>query len=235
MTKRKIITYILIPMLSVYILICNLSIISNADVPNSQIVQSYSGTWDSYGINITGLGKYYVIQDDTGLPYSTYGSPNFFYTKDNITFDYVRGINLVVNQLNKIVGVVISPERLSSFYNYFFGKIGLLDDNNHAQGGLYDGDNNFIGYCLNDISGCYYVHNSNTKDFDVPSYFPNNVKTVVDDDLIDDVPNYITLYPFNANNVIANYRTASSLTTDEINNDHYQLQGKKHSKLLDYY
>lgn len=208
MTKRKILTYILIPILSVYLFICNLSIISFADVPSTQKVVTYTGTWDSYGINITGLGKYYVIEDSTGIPVSTYQAPNFFYTKDNVTFDYVRGINLVVNQLNKIVGVIISPERIAAFYTYFFNKIGLLDDNNHAQGGLYDSNNNFLGYCLNDITGCYYVHNTNTKDISVPSYFPNNVKNVVDEDFVDDYPAFVHVYPFISSNVINNIKSS---------------------------
>lgn len=215
MTKRKIISYFLIPILSVYLLICNLSIISFADVPSSQIVQSYSGTWDSYGLNITGLGKYYVIEDSIGLPTSNYNAPNFYYTKDNITFDYVRGINLVINQLNKIVGVILSPERITAFYTTFFNKIGILDANYHAQGGLYDGDNNFIGYCLNDITGCYYVHNTNNQDLTVPNYFPNNIKNVADDDFLDDLPPYVHCYPFNGINVLNNLYSGYNFGTTE--------------------
>lgn len=201
MTKRKILSYILIPILSVYLLLCNLSIISFADVPSAQKVVSHTGSWDSYGLNITGLGKYYTLEDSTGLESSTYAAPKYFYTRDGITFTDLVGINLVINQLNKVVGVILPNGTINDFYTYFFTKVGLTNDDGYAQGGLYDSEDNFIGYALNDISGCYYSKLNGNTQVSVPSYFPNNIYNVLVD-YNDDLPPYIKFYPLSSSNVL---------------------------------
>lgn len=203
MTKRRLLTYFLIPILSVYLFICNLSIMSFADVPSTQKVVSHTGTWSSYGLNITGLGKYYTLEDSTGLENSTYNAPKYFYTRDGVTFTDLVGINLVINQLNKVVGVILPNGTINDFYTYFFTKIGLTNDDGFAQGGLYDSENNFIGYALNDISGCYYSKLNGNNQVSVPSYFPNNIYNVLVD-YNDDLPPYIKFYPLSGSNVLSN-------------------------------
>lgn len=164
--KQNILKYISIALsiIILTVLFYSCGMIARAEVPQSQIVVGHTAVWNGYPFTFTLGGKYYTLQDTTGVPTSTALNPKFFYTQDNIVFDDIDGLELYTIVLNKQIGVIVKDTVLNNLYNSFMTLINILDsNNNYLQGGLYDNSGNFIGYCLNDISGCYYQGESTTQ------------------------------------------------------------------------
>ena len=194
-----------------------------ADVPSSQKVVSHSGSWSAYPFNYSLQGKYFTIQDATGIPVSS-GIANYFYTDDNVTFYKLDGLDLYTAILNRGVGIILSGTKLTNVSTNFFQLIETVKDtsnNKYLQGGLYDSNDNLLGYCVNDISGCYYSQPlpANTPAVDVPGeltndvynhykYYNNEVNTLN--------PDYITYYPPSKEYVWNNINTTSNYIKQEF-------------------
>lgn len=186
--KNIVVCLSIIAVVTVY-LVSN-PVIVYADVPASQIVQSHSATWGTYQFSYTVNNVYYTVQDSTGIPSGTVSNPAYFYTDGSGKF-YKAGFKQVfTTMLNRGVGVVIKDSLLDTYVNTYLTYIGILDNGNlYKQGGLYDGNNNFLGYALNDISGCYYYNAQ--PDVTIPSFQIDNVRNFYD--YVTDVPvDYIT-------------------------------------------
>lgn len=172
-----------------------------ADVPQSQIVVSHQGTWGGYAFNYSLLGKYFTVEDSTGIPSSSPNNSQYFYTDDNITFYALSGKDLYTAILNRGIGLVVTGSFLDTLYNGFMQIIQVSDTETHTymQGALYDNNDTFLGYCVNDISGCYYQQPqpADTPAVDVPDELTDDVwyhyKYYVDND--DTLPDFITVTP----------------------------------------
>lgn len=147
-----------------------------ADVPSSQLVISHGSSWGNYDFVYSLQRKYFTIEDSTGIPVYD-GTPRYFYTDDNETFYILDGAKLFTVVLNRGVGITLKNDLLTSLIQGFFSSINIRDSqgNRYIQGGLYDNNNNFLGYCLNDISGCYYQGLDGSPNIRIPSETVNNV------------------------------------------------------------
>lgn len=219
--KNKLISFFFRVMLSLCILLYSIfsfSSVSRADVPSSQIVEGHTSTWAGLPFVYTTNGKYYTVEDPTGIPSSTLLAPNYFYTVDNVKFFQVNGLKLFTGILNKLVGVIYEPNELNSLFTGFLNATNGLDtvNNKYSPTGLYDSNDNFLGYCLNDISGCYYGGNppsgSNVKD---DGNYSNNVKNYIDYEKQQgnfDIPDYFTFYGLSDNYIMSNLTTSLNST-----------------------
>lgn len=174
--------------------------IVNAAVPQSQIVEKHADTWSGYVFDVNLDGFYYTIQDSTAISQSNYLVPQFFYTPDREKFYAVAGTNVYTEILNNTIGLIIKPSLLNGLLTNFYTLIGITDDTNekYFQSALYDSNDNFLGWCLNDISGCYYAGNNNNDNVDYTNNWPSTVDNHIDyylknnNDLL---PDYFTFYP----------------------------------------
>ena len=159
-----------------------------AEIPSTQKAVAHTGTWGGYAFDYSLLGKYFTIEDATGIPTSTVLNAQYFYTDDNETFYALKGKELYTAILNRGIGMVVTTPYLNTLYNSFMTIVGSQTDTTggiaHLQGALYDSNNVFLGYCVNDISGCYYYQPqpADTPAVDVP------------DELTDDVYNHYKYY-----------------------------------------
>ena len=167
---------IFIAIIFVFITMFSCGKIVNAAINPNQIVEGHTATWNGYPFQFTLGGKYYTVMDSTDIPTSTYLNPKFFYTQDGIVFDDIDGKELYTIVLNKNLGIILKDTFLNNIYNSFTTLINIVDStrNQYLQGGLYDSNDNFLGYCLNDISGCYYQGASTTR-ITVTNDFSNDV------------------------------------------------------------
>ena len=201
-----------IAIIMVFCLLRICTVLSYAAVSENQKVVSHSARWEGYPFEFTLGGKYYTIQDPQGIPTSTYQNPNFFYTHDNVKFDFISGIDIYTYILNKNLGIVLKDTVLATIYNSWTTLINVLDSNDeYLQGGLYDGSGNFLGYCLNDISGCYFVQNS-TDGIDYNQDMPNNIWFHLKywQEMNPEYPNYFTFKPISNSGIISNFSNALS-------------------------
>lgn len=177
---------ILTVFLSILLFINIFSVVSFADVPATQKAVAYTDvTWGTYPFIYDNHGKYYIIQDATGIPSGDLQHPKYFYTDDNETFFSVDGAKLFQLVLTRGIGVLLESTRANTLWASFVSYIGAVDStkSKYAQGGVYDGNDNFLGYALNDISGCYYVNISNvpvSTNVTVDTTTNNNVKNFYD-------------------------------------------------------
>ena len=176
-------------------------IISYADISSNQKVVSHEGAWTGYVFDYSLMGKYFTINDATDIPTSTYLSPKYFYTDDNVTFYALEGLDLYTAILNRGIGVAVSGSLLNTLWTSFGTSIAVTDSLGlHYQGALYDASDNFLGYCVNDISGCYYNQPAanDTPAVDVPDELTDDVYNhykYYTKDVNSDIPDFITVTP----------------------------------------
>ena len=198
-----------------------------AEVPSNQIVQKHDGAWGSYAFDYSLQGKYFTIQDSTGIPTSTYLNAQYFYTDDNITFYALEGKDLYTAILNRGIGIAVKGDYLTTLYESFMSSVGSVVDTTHLaylQGALYDSNNVFLGYCVNDISGCYYNQPtpSNTPAVDVPSELTNDVYNHYQYYNQGQVPDFITFICPSNEYLLSKQYTISNLGADSTYNNEIQ-------------
>ena len=186
-----------------------------AEVPDSMKAIPHNSSWGSYDFSYTFHKKYWTIQDPTGIPTSLVSSPNYFYKdSSNDTFIVINGADLIQLVLTRGLSIVLNPEIAPAVIQAFFNAIGPpktdITYGLFVQGGVYDGQNNFLGYALNDISNCYYEGAQLPADtlLRIPSQTTNNVKNFYDYYNKTNYPDYINVIPpskeFINNNIIFN-------------------------------
>ena len=166
-----------------------------AEVPETQKAQPHS-IFNSFGWQYGLFNKAWTIADPTGIPETSKLTPQYFYTSDNVTFFAVDGYKVLSLITTGGLGLVLKPSELDALIQYFLAAIGSPTQ---VDGGVYDRNNNFLGYALNDISGCYYegIEVTDDPDITIPKEHLNNMynfymfqtgqnKTYAD---------YITVYP----------------------------------------
>ena len=209
------VTCLIISMLPIF------SIKSQADVPSTQKVTAHSDSWGNYDFTYSMHSKYYKIQDATGIPQSTLLNPQYFYTNDNVTFNSVSGTDLFMLILNRGIGLILDPDNISTYINAFYNAIGPnhLDNTNskYVQGGLYDSHDNFLGYCLDDITGCYWEY-LQTDNYTVPKEQIDNVNNFIDYYDSTKYPDFITYYPL-SNTYLLNHTNMGQTSKDNITNN----------------
>lgn len=199
----------------VFILSCGVNV--NAEVPSTQIVQKVNSSWGTYPFTFTMNNEYFTIEDSTGITTSTILNPVFFYTNDNVTFKSISGSKFYATCINLGIGVILNPTRLNSLTDDFWSKIGgVTDNNNKLQGGLYTTNGVFLGYCLNDISGCYWYENNNDDDITIPDYQVDNVYNHFKYNNEQIAPDYFVFYPLSNTYIKSNLNTA--FTTEQNEN-----------------
>ena len=171
-----------------------------AAVPDEKKAVGHNSSWGTYDFNYSFHQKYWIIRDSDGIPTSQLSAPHYFYTSDGETFFDINGGNLIQLVLTRGVGVIMDPEEAPALIRAFFAAITQHDnvDNIFVQGGVYDGQHNFLGYALNDISGCYYEDinvPSDTPALDIPSETTNNVKNFYEYYTGDTPVDFFTFYP----------------------------------------
>lgn len=169
-----------------------------AEVPDSQKAVGHASTWGSYDFNYSFHRKYWTIQDATGIPTSPTSGPYYFYTSDGVSFFAVNGFDLIQLVITRGVGIIYKENKADAIIQAFFNSITRNDTVNqlYRQGGLYDSNDNYLGYCLNDISGCYYEGNGNATNVTVPSETVNNVYNFIQYYQAEDtsnIPDFITV------------------------------------------
>ena len=176
------------------------------------------------------MNCYYTVVDSSDIPAGSLQDPYYFYTIDNITFQEVSARDLFTNTLNKGLGILFDSNSLSAFLSSAFSLIsGVASPTGNIKTALYDDNEGFLGYCLNDISGCYY---SLTPAFSstvvVPDDFSDTMygiynkyladNYVVPDYFILDVPSLSETLSLNSNSSSAQYfSTLSSLIENGFN------------------
>lgn len=143
------------------------------------------------------LNCYYTVTDSSDIPVGSLNEPYYFYTIDNITFQQVSARDLFTNTLNKGLGILFDSNSLSAFMSSAFSLIsGVASPTGKISTALYSDNGGFLGYCLNDISGCYY---SITPAFSsvvvVPDDFTDTMHGIYNKYLADNfaVPDYFIL------------------------------------------
>lgn len=192
---KILISYILLTSMSIVLLFNQFPLISHAEVPQSQKVVGHSTTFGSLDWDYTFHNKYFTIQDSTGIPTDPLLKPYYFYTKDNVTFWAINGKDLISAVLTAGIGIITSEQDTLAFIQAFLAEINLSKDantNTFIQGALYDSNNNLLGYCLNDIHGCYYQGIDIVENVTIPSETVNNVYNYYNTTLITDIPDYLT-------------------------------------------
>lgn len=225
------------------------SIVSGATIPSTQIVVAHQGTWSNYVFDYSATGNYYTIQDSTGISNSTYLAPTYFVTYDHVTFHAISGIDAFTTILNYVVGVVVDPSLLDSIYGNFCSAINITDNetNKYMQNGLYNSNDDFLGYCLNDISGCHYS-SAQPQAITYPDYYSDDVNnyyryyersTDVDYFNVACIPQATALGNYQNNaNVINYFNNNLSNNTNYINcfysyrYSYYQFEGNSTNRIL---
>ena len=157
------------------------SFTSYATVSSEYKVTRHSISIPSPLFDFKGTGNYYLLSNTSGLTPCSLTYPNYFFTNDHVTFDLVDGRKLISNIANLGLGLVFKPSVLTELTSAFFNTIkqnwnvATIGNRDYIQDGLYDLSGNFYGYCLNDISGCYYTYSNLDSNVQIPSSYVNNV------------------------------------------------------------
>lgn len=196
----KTVSYFLVAIIVTLLLGSILSINSYAVVPDTMKAISHQGSWGTYAFDYSFHYKYWTIQDATGINTGSLSAPHYFYTDDNVTFFDINGADLIQIVLTRGIGIILNPDNAPALIQAFFAAITQHDttDNLFVQGGVYDAQHNFLGYALNDITGCYYegITLPGTQPaIDVPSETTNNVKNFYDYYTGDIPVDFFTFYP----------------------------------------
>lgn len=165
--------------LSIVVLVCSFNFsafTSYASVSNDRIVQARTSTFGSLDYSYQFHEKYFTVANSSSIPKSTTLNPVFYYNVGSNTFDYISSSDLVMTVFNRGLGIIFNPDQASPIIRAFLASMSNSIDNSFfIQGALYDSNTNeFLGYCLDDISGRYYV-NTPAETLTVPSEFVNNV------------------------------------------------------------
>lgn len=147
-----------------------------AEVSQDRIVVGHGGSFGVIGFNYSMHQKYFTIQDATGIPVSSVTGPVYYYTVDNTTFQSVNGGDLLMLILNRGVGLVLQPEKAAALIQGFFSEITGATSSGFIEGALYDSNDTFLGYALDNINGLYYSPSPvDANEITVPSEMTNNV------------------------------------------------------------
>lgn len=189
----------------------------HAEVPSTQVVQKHTSIWTGYSFQYNGDGNYYTIEDATGIPDGTILNPYYFVTNGDGVFYALPGIKAFTTILNKGIGLIIDPDIIDSLYTGFFTALNITDgvEHKYIQKGLYDSNDNFLGYCLNDISGCYWIENTNNQE-QIPfnGTEVNNVNNYYQSQN-NSIPDFFTYYPFNNTSIYTNWHPNYTWTQTE--------------------
>lgn len=180
------------------ILIFSINVYASETVPSEYIARAHGTSFSSLQWNYDNVKKYYIIYNPEGIEPSILTSPQYFYTADKKTFFTVNGGDLIQLILTRGLNIIFEPQKASAFILAFFNSIKNPIEVNgyYVQSGVYDANRNFLGYALNDISGCYYEGielPENTPALDIPSYQVNNVKNFYDYYNQGQIPDYINV------------------------------------------
>lgn len=194
---KLLIAYGLSAILSITLLLTQFPVVTYAteDHTNQKAV-AHDSTWGDYGFSYLLHRKYWTIQDTTGITPSLITYPDFYYTSDQVTFFKLTGKEAFTLVMNKGLGLVLDPDNLTSLYNAFLNliRLGDLTNGSYAQGGVYDGSGNFLGYALNDITGCYYDPTQSTT-VTIPKDFTNDIYYFYNYQTDANLPDFFTYYP----------------------------------------
>ena len=148
-----------------------------ADVPEARkVVAHFQSMSDPVGWDYVMSNVYYTVEDPTGIPSSNFAGPVYFYTVDNTTFQSVSGGDLITLILNRGLGLVLQPERARSIISAFFSEIVNAKSSSFVKGGLYDSNDNFLGYALDNLNGLYFASQPvQAGDITVPTEMTNTV------------------------------------------------------------
>ena len=153
--------------------------------------------------------KYFTVQDATGIPRSSVGGPVYYYTVDNTTFQSVNGGDLLMLILNRGVGLVLQPEKAATLIQAFFSEITGATSSGFIEGALYDSNDTFLGYALDNINGLYYSASPvEANEITVPSEMTNNVY------------NFYEYYILNNPETIPYFNYHCDITTSQILNNY---------------
>lgn len=199
------------------IFLFSLNVSASDTVPSEYIARAHGTTFSSLQWTYQNLNKYFIIDNPEGIEPSILTSPQYFYTADNVTFFKVNGIDLIQLILTRGLNIIYQPEKASAFILAFFNsiKLSLEVQGVYIKGGVYDAERNFLGYALNDITGCYYEGidlPENTPAIDIPSYQVNNIKNFYDYYSKNDYPDYI--------NIVC---PSDSIIENNIQNENYKI------------
>ena len=212
--KNEYIKRILIFFIGTILVFCTMwscSHIVNAEVPASQKVVGHEATWTGYAFDYTQNGKYYTIQDATGIPEGSFLAPHFFFTIDHEKFYTFVGKEGIATILNYVLGVISDTNELDDFFTNFMRAINLTEQSGkYISQGLYDSNDNFLGYAINDISGCYYGENPPSINYN--DTFVDNVGNFYQYNYASTVPDYITVTSISKDTILSN----TLLNSDEI-------------------
>lgn len=207
--RLSILYFCIISLLFVSIFSTLPSLLVFADVPtNQKVVKHTTTSWTGYPFDYRLHNAYFTVDNTSNvIPSSTTNTPIYFYTADNETFYSLSGKDVYTTVLNRGIGITTVSDILTLLVTDFWNYAALPNSSNFVQGGLYDQSNQFLGYCLNDISDCYYVDLTapNKPAVTIPSDFTNDVynhyKYYTGDVDVD----YFTFYPssptYLANNI----------------------------------
>ena len=158
--------------------------------------------------------SYYTVNNNTSAPSSSPLSPNVFYTSDGVTFQYVSFKEVIILTLNKKIGVVLGDNELTDFVNEFYTDIqNAIDGSGHAAAALYTESGSFLGYAVNDISGCYYSANPvSSSPVNIPSEYVNNVYNCYNYfvSINSDESAYFVYHPVSSGTVTSNWGSSQS-------------------------
>ena len=212
---KKITSYFCVIALLTIILGNVFSFSSYAAVSENQKAVEHSSSWGSYVFDYRFHEKYWTINDATGVPRSTVTDPKYFYSYDNQTFSDLNGKEFITLILNRGLGVIINPDNLQALLSQFFASIIQPDSvsNLFIQGAVYDGNHEFLGYAVNDISGCYYDTSHEGEAITVPDESVENVyqfyKYYCEDNA--EIVDYFTFYPPSEMSIFDNYYDSTNL------------------------
>lgn len=219
----KITSYFCVIVLITFLFGSLFTIKSFAAVSDSQKAYGHQGSWGSYPYNYSLHYKYWIIQDAIGVPTATVLNPQYFYTYDNITFCAYDGADVFTLILNRGLGIITKPAELSGLLSAFFASITQpdADSNLFIQGAVYDGNDNFLGYALNDITGCYYDGLHQGEAVTIPDESVENVynfyKYYTGNN--PDYPEYFTYYPSTLDTIKNHYYDSTNIEAISSNLD----------------
>lgn len=218
---------IFIATIILFLMMYSCGTIVKAEVPIDHIVIKNTATWGVFDFIYNAQDAYYTIPNPAGLEICSSTAPYYYYTDDNITFKRTNGVKTFTYVLNNLVGIIPNPSNLSSIFTAWCVATGVLDSINgkYIKQGLYDLNDNFYGYCLNDISGCYYngvaIETDSIKD---DGNYSNNVNNYIRTHDISEC-DYFTFYPLSNNYILRNL--GSSLSQNQLDQFNQITQTQK--------
>lgn len=189
-----------------------------ADVPNDRVAVKHTGSFTNNLSWVLETGEYYYyIQDSTGVPNSTLLNPNFFLTSDGQTFQSYSSYDVIALVFNKGVGAILKDTKLGSIFDGFLSDLSTVLSGDFCVNGVYDSNNDFLGFAINDISNCYYALTplANT-DYTIPSDFVDSVRNYYDYYILlnPDVAPYFTYIGVDPNTVISGFTYTGNMLTN---------------------